>query len=304
MTEAACSDPIHVVCAADANYGPFAGITMSSVLNTNPPGTIHLHLICDGVRQTDLDRFRQMAREFNCCFSSYDASTILDKVPGVPRKIHHYTRTAYARLFVPNLFPTTVARVLYLDGDIICRSDLRSLWTIGDTVEVVGAVRDLWIDQDWEHKEHLGIPRDIPYVNSGVLLINVEGWRRRDVVQRIVQFLSKPNTTKHADQDAINAVLWNEITELPSRWNCLVSSSTCAANTVHFSEAANLHFCGGFKPWHLGYSFLVGTQATAFRKAKAASPWRWMPPDLQVGRIKRKTRQLLNRLPLRRPATH
>jgi lipopolysaccharide biosynthesis glycosyltransferase len=64
---------------------------------------------------------------------------------------------------------------------------------------------------------------------------------------------------------------------------------------VKFERAANLHFCGGFKPWHLGYGMMVGTQSAAFRDAKAASPWRWMLADMQFGRLKKKTRQLMDR---------
>lgn len=292
--------PIHVVCAADANYGPFAGITMSSILNENPVGAIHLHLFSDGVTSTDLDRFKHMARRFGGAFSVYDIGQRLDAIPELPKQIHHYTRTTYGRLFFPDFLPKTVRKAIYLDCDIVCRSDLRKLWTLGNNIELLGAVRDPWVDLDFEHKHNLRIPRDALYFNAGVLFINVENWRDSKVGERLIEFLSAPPKTKHADQDAINGVLWKEITEIPGEWNCIVSPPTSQQGQALLENAAILHFCGGFKPWYLGYGLLVGTEAAAFRKAKAASPWRWMLPDFQVRRIKRKAKQLIHNRPTRK----
>jgi lipopolysaccharide biosynthesis glycosyltransferase len=289
------AEPIHVICAADANYGPYAGITMSSVLNRNPNEVINLHLFSDGIRPRDLNQFEKMASRFGAELAVYDVKQRLDAIPSLPKKIHHYTRTTYARLFFPDFLPAEVPRALYLDCDIICVSELRGLWSLGERVTLLGAVRDPWVDPDQEHKINLGIPSDRPYFNAGMLLINVEAWRRGKMGDRLIDFLTRPIKTKHADQDVLNGALWSEVVELPECWNTLVSLPGAEGTQAKFGRAANLHFCGGFKPWHLGYSMMVGTQSAVFRNAKAASPWRWMLADMQFGRLKKKTRQLIDR---------
>jgi lipopolysaccharide biosynthesis glycosyltransferase len=286
---------IHVLCAADAAYGPYAGITMSSVLQSNPGERIHLHLLSDGVRPVDIKQFQTMADRVGAKFSSYEVAPVLDAIPELPRRMHHYTRATFARLFFAKCLALDVRRVMYLDCDMVCVGRLRPLWDAAATIGLVAAARDEWVNTDLEHKRYLGIPIEQTYFNAGMLVINVDAWREREVDKQLLAFLTGPIKTKHADQDALNGVLWREITEVPSKWNTLVSQPEGADLNQLFATATVLHYCGAFKPWHLGYGLLVRTQSAAFRRAKARSPWRWMAPDPQFARLKRKGTQFLGR---------
>jgi lipopolysaccharide biosynthesis glycosyltransferase len=288
-------DTLHVLCAADANYGPYAGIMMHSVLRSNVGEPIHLHLLSDGVRSRDLDRMAQMAQRVGADFSNHDIAKILDGIGNLRREINHYTRTAYGRLFFPEFAPAEVRRALYFDCDMVCISSLRDLWAAGDQIHLLGAARDPWVEQDIELKRELGMRPDSPYFNSGMLLINMESWRQEGVSERVRAFLSAPPKTKHADQDVINAVLKNEISELPSRWNTLVEAPSGPLSAAELNGSAILHFCGGLKPWHAGYRLMGLPGAAHFKQAKQTSPWRWTMPDLHTGRVRRKIRRLLRK---------
>jgi lipopolysaccharide biosynthesis glycosyltransferase len=289
------NDTMHAICAADVNYGPYAGVTFWSIIEANKGESIHLHLFSDGVAQRDIARMKTMAHEAGVQFSWYDIKEKLDAVPGLPKKINHYTRMAYGKLLLPDFLPADIQKAIYLDCDIICVSSWRDLWTESEGVTLLGAVRDPWADLDRLHKIDLGIPAEAAYYNAGVLLINVKAWRQGNVGNRLLEYFSRLKRTKHADQDILNATLWNEITELPGKWNVLISSPNPEEVPRVSKTAANLHFCGGFKPWHFGYSALVGTGAAAFRHAKRTSPWKWKLPDFQVNRIQRKLSQRVNR---------
>jgi len=283
-------DRIHVVCIADKRYGPYAGITLCSVLASNKNQHIHVHLFSDGIARRDIDRTERMARHFNSDFSVYNIQEKLEDIPGLPRSIHHYTRATFGRLFLPEFLSTEIKQAIYLDSDIICIASLHDLWTLGQGIKLLGAVRDIYADEDREHKIALGMPADHAYYNAGMLVINVEEWRRQNVGERILHFLSQQLKTKHGDQDVINAVFWEEITELPRRWNVLATSPNPDELFAQLADAANIHYAGAFKPWHFGYALCGRAGAGAFRHAKAASPWRWMLPDLHFARIKRKIR--------------
>src|SRR5580698_1786907 len=122
------SDRIHVICAADARYGAYAGIMFSSILRCCKRGSIHCHLLDDGVRQDDLDRMVRMSRDAAAGFDRYDIQEMLDRYPAVLRRMAHYTRAAFGRLFISEFLPDTVQRVIYFDCDVICVSDLQDLW--------------------------------------------------------------------------------------------------------------------------------------------------------------------------------
>lgn len=290
------NNTMHIVCAADADYGAYAGITLSSVLNANAGERIHLHLFSDGVNATDVTRMARMARREGAQFSTYDIKQKLEGPLKLPRCIAAYhSRTMYSRLFVSNLLPQEISRAIYLDCDVICVENSRELWTFGEAVALLAAVRDVWVDKRQDHKASLGMPVESTYYNSGVLLINVEAWRRNKVGELLLDFLSQKETFDYADQDIINGVLWRETEELPRRWNVGITSPIPGDALAQLKTAANIHFWGGVKPWHFGYRVLIGTGAESYRKAKAASPWRWRLPDFHLGKLRRKIREALPR---------
>jgi lipopolysaccharide biosynthesis glycosyltransferase len=285
----------HVTCAADANYGPYAGIAMSSFLKNNPDRHTHLHLLSDGIKARDLAKFEKLAVRFGSELSIYDIGKELDRIPNLPRRVHHLSRTMFARLLFPELLSPNIDCALYLDCDVVCVSRLKEFHRLSKTIDLIGGVRDPWIDADTKHKRLLGMAPENAYINSGVLLVNVGAWCREGVTEKLIHFLAGPTRTPDGlpllDQDVINGVLWERITELPEDWNTLVSHPASHELEERFSRAANLHFCGGFKPWHLGYGLARGTQLTAYKRAKFHSPWRWTLADMQFGRMKKWIRQ-------------
>lgn len=285
------SDCIHVVCAADANYAPYAGIALSSVLGANRADEIHLHVLSDGIKPKDITRMSRMACRAGARFSSYDIEQVLQSSLGLSDQVSYYSRTAYGRLFLGDLLPRDIRRVIYLDCDVVCVSSLRELWQRGEGLKLMAAVRDVWVDRDSKHKLSMGIPTDRAYYNTGVLVINVEAWRNGNVGQRLIGFIRERRKARYVDQDAINSLLGAEITELPRQWNAMVTSPIPGDADAQMKHAAIIHFFGGFKPWHFGYRLRMGTGAAAFRRAKAVSPWRWRLPDFHIARFRRRLRR-------------
>ena len=76
-------------------------------------------------------------------------------------------------------------------------------------------------------KRLLKLPAEAAYFNSGVLLINLDGWRSRDLGREILDWIAaNPDKITLADQDAINAVLWQAITPLPDCWNLQIGDTS------------------------------------------------------------------------------
>ncbi len=218
MPAADPSDPIHLLCAADARYGGYAGIMLASVLRANPGETFDIHLLSDGMRARDRRKLAALVARAGSRLAVYDVAT---RLAGYSDGVgNHLSRTAYARLLIADLLPASLSRILYLDCDIICTGALRPLWQLGEEAEAIpllGAVPDRTAER-W--KARLGLPADAVYFNSGVLLINLAAWRKGDIAGQIIAWMSaNPDKLALADQDAINACLCGMITPLSDCWN-------------------------------------------------------------------------------------
>ena len=66
----------------------------------------------------------------------------------------------------------------------------------------------------------LGIAPGHRYVNSGVLVLDLARWRREGIADRILAYVAEHgDRLAYHDQDALNAVLQDEIAPVGQRWN-------------------------------------------------------------------------------------
>ena len=278
-----CGEPIHLLLAADANYGAYAGITLASVLAANPRQSFTVHLFSNRIKRGDLRKLGAMLRRAGSSLSVYDVSGRLAANRPPPAR-GHLTATAHARLAMGELLPTTVHRIIYLDCDVICTGALRPLWEIGQTVPVLAAVLDRAGD-GW--KALLGVPPEAPYFNSGVLVVNLDAWRRRDLGRVLADWISaNPAKASLADQDAINACLSGEITPLPDCWNLQIGKDSGPLPPERLKNAVLLHYTGEHKPWRFRFD---GLGAEIFLRTKRRSPWRFALPTFRLSYRLRKS---------------
>lgn len=168
----------------------------------------------------------------------------------------YLTRAAFGRLIAPQLRPDA-HRVVYLDADVLVRGDIRELFELGLGSAVFAAAPDTGFplirnSMPWLDAGRFG-EASRPYVNSGVLVIHCDRWRERDVAQRVISFVDEfSHRISYGDQDAINAVIGDEVEVLPHEWNYQVGAqaelrrqgvprpATARPRAVHFV---------GVKPW-------------------------------------------------------
>ena len=170
--------------------------------------------------------------------------------------------TAYYRLFLAEVIPDSVERVIFLDADILVAGDLVELWNSPFEGHVLQAVPDAYAGL--LHIPRLrrdGVPfqSGAPYFNAGVLLIDMNRWREQQVGQKASALLWKYGSRLPGrDQDALNCVLAGRWKVLPPRWNfhelphmlfCWdVSLYSLGELRQAFENPSLIHFVGG-KPW-------------------------------------------------------
>lgn len=243
-------DIMHIVYCGDAAYVPMIGISMTSVVWNNLDSRIVFHLLVDDLRQRDAVRLQAFGRLYRNV-----AGIRVHRIDGgrpemkVFRQLDSsYPESVNYRLLLPELLEDTVERVLYLDGDVICRGSIRTLWETNMGEALVAGVRD---PLEQMHFQRVG---GKVYVNTGVLLMDLAGWRRANILEKVLDFYRQSGYLGYPDQDAINVTCRGYVLDLPSHWNYPVSCNfTVKGRRNDIAPEARLcHFLGPVtKPWNV-----------------------------------------------------
>lgn len=304
------TDTINILCCTDDNYAPYYGIMLTSLLENAKGADLHIFVLTERLSRVTEQLYYLMARTYGASLSIITVDD--DRLVNCPvRAGDHISIAAYFRLLAPILIPVKVSKLLYLDGDIIVADNILDLWSIDLAGFAIGAVTDESSYLDAPYKR-LSYPKTEGYVNSGVLLMNLDYWRTHHVTERLMDCIEKQgDILAFHDQDAINIVLHKELKLLHPRYN-LQNGFLQEHHVRHFTpqlqeeirEAIEkpciIHFGGKGKPWHRReqHPFL-----SYFHHYKKISLWHDLPLSgekslyLDFHFVLRKIKQALGFLP-------
>ncbi|MFM7236221.1 MAG: glycosyltransferase family 8 protein [Cyanobium sp.] len=269
-----------IVCATDGNYLPHCVAMLQSLKAHHPVEELRVNLIFDSV---DLDI---LLKAVGFLFEQFTSFNLLradaELVAGFPFDGHASAAT-YFRLLLPDLLPSNVSRVIFIDSDAIVMADLQELWQLPLEGKALAAVPDHWIscrDHGYVHGE---------YFNAGIMLIDLEVWRKKDVLGLGRAFAeANPHRLRHWDQDVLNAVFAGQWKTIGERWNAcphlfgllptfsLDPENLTASEQLAISGPAIVHFAGPgpVKPWNARSTHPLKSHYLA---AKALTPWSATP---------------------------
>lgn len=169
----------------------------------------------------------------------------------------HFHRAAWYRVLLPELLPQN-KRALYLDADTIVRRSLVPLWeTALDGAPFAAATNPLYPFMPNWPRERLGVPEARRYINTGVLLLDLETMRRDAVVAAVRAYARKHPENTCPEQDALSALYHAQLKLLHPQWNVQnavfeLSNKHLPLTTEECESARNdpsiVHFIA-FKPW-------------------------------------------------------
>lgn len=119
---------------------------------------------------------------------------------------------AYCRFIVPYILQDiNISKVLYLDVDMLCVSDLKSLLEKEFEHKIAYVTRDFTSNSKFwrQYCNEIGMINN-NYFNSGMMLINVLLYTREDIGQKALA-LAKEKDYKYMDQDVLNILLENKV---------------------------------------------------------------------------------------------
>lgn len=265
-------EKINVLFASDNNYVPFLLISIVSLLeNEHNFKNVHIFVLDDEISIENIESIRKLVNSYDAMVSFIKTKNIekMDfNVLSLERNFTMSSFTTYSRLFISNLLPDDVDKILYMDCDSIILNSLKDLWCEDISNYYCAAVLDC---TNTSLKEALGIPRDDFHFNAGVLLINLKKWREDNVEEKFVKFLiDNQNRYYQHDQGVINSVFKNQIKIVEPKYNlqsCFqfleygLAKKFSGMETEYYSKEIVtdsqenpifLHFCGlnYFRPWY------------------------------------------------------
>jgi len=173
----------------------------------------------------------------------------------------------YSRLFLPELLPPETPRAIWLDADVVLQADCGELWRAPFHDQALLAVQDLvipYVSSRYGVADHqrLGLAPEAKYFNAGVMVVNLDWWRRQGVTGRVLDHLRQARDRVYFyDQEGLNAVLCGQWGELDPRWNQIAGVAGRRFLRVRhlspekYREVVErpwlVHFAGSWKPWNL-----------------------------------------------------
>ena len=208
---------IHIACCSNEKLAPMFGVVVTSVGINVTSDDVMMYLLHNGLKDSTVKRLQKIANRYNVGLKFLEIDLGILKDCPTNTKLHYANVMTYARFLLPSML-ANLDKVIYLDCDLVVCKDLKSLWET-DVNDIAVAMAP---DYNYNNEETLGrLGGHVSnYLNSGVIVMNLDYWRKHDVQNRLLSYIiDKGKELIYNDQDALNVILDDERKQLSARYN-------------------------------------------------------------------------------------
>ncbi len=243
-------ETIPVFFSVDDAYAPFLAVALhSAVQNASPDRRYAAIILHQGLSEENQRRLADLATaEFTVKFvpMGEGLEAITDQM-GHRLRCDYFTLTIYFRLLIPRMFPQ-YDKGIYIDSDVVVQGDLADLFDTDLGDNYLGACNDLSVMEVpplcTYIEEAVGVHRR-EYINSGVLLMNLEALRRAELDRHFLSLLTAYGVECIApDQDYLNALCNGRIHYLEADWDAMPNPAR-----PPLKQPRLIHYNLFSKPW-------------------------------------------------------
>lgn len=209
---------MNIVIASGESYSKLAITTIKSLLMTNTDvDEIVIYYISDNVSDNSKIDLSALVSEYGRKIVHIDMPEYLYGFSGS----HRNGQIVFSYCFLQDILPEYVDKVLLLEADQIVTGSLAELYNTDLKGCYIAAADDL---QSSVYKKKIGMKKDSPYVNCGVILYNLKKWRDDNISKTIMKHLKSQRHMFFYDvQDVINYTVEGAVKVLPPKYNCTTS---------------------------------------------------------------------------------
>lgn len=242
---------IPIFFTIDDKFAPFLSVAIKSMLdNANPDNFYNIHVIHNDLTKENMAKLESLQTKN----SKIIFSEMVNKLECIEDRVENKLRTdtftlsIFFRIFIPEMFPE-YDKALYIDADTCIVKDISELYNIDLEGNLIGACIDKSIVGLKPIEEYFtkGVGVDYRnYVNSGILLLNMQELRKRKMADYFLYLFNKYHFENvDPDQSYINAMCKGSIKFIDNIWDVMPTS-----NGSLVENPGIIHYNLFLKPWH------------------------------------------------------
>lgn len=257
---------IALVLSSSDYYVPYLTTMIKSIiLHSSVQNNYDIVVLESEITEINKSIIKEMCKDYNNI--SIRFYNVVRKMQGLNLKAGgHISVETYYRLLIPEIF-INYTKVLFLDSDMTAHYDVAELYKEDVSDYMVAATYDQCIAAFYNGsdksfmpycKSVLKLSDPYSYFQAGVMVMNLERFRKKYTTQEILEFASSRQFT-YVDQDILNSLCRNEVKHIDLSWNVFPDfgdyKTTYMPNFLYeaYKKARKnpkiCHHTGPIKPW-------------------------------------------------------
>lgn len=280
---------VNVLYQFNEAYVVFAGVSMTSLYENNKDiDDLNTYILAENVSEESKRELIENAKRYGRKLVFFETEKLVDymKQVGIPPYRNSYATNM--KMFIPQFLDESIERLLYIDSDTVIERSIKAFYEM----DMQGKPIAMGLDSlGGRHKLYIGLNETDDYYNAGIILYDMEQWRKQQCTEKIVYHVKHVRAHYMSpDQDLLNVVLKNNICRFDLRHNLQPHHMVYSIKQIkRFFEQENYYsdkevkdavanpviihtfrFLGEF-PWHLDN---VHPAKTMFDKYLEKSQWK------------------------------
>ena len=258
------ADRIHVVMTLDANYlrGTIAAL-LSILQHSTCPENIDFHFLWSHFESDIFSSINSTFPFLNFKVYRFDSNRVRGKISKSIRRALDQPLN-YARIYLGDILPADVRRVIYLDSDLVMVDDIAKLWGVELGDKVLAAPEychanftNYFTSAFWSDRALARTfdGRKPCYFNTGVMVVDVEKWREGGYTKKVEEWMAvqkKKRIYQLGSLPPFLLVLAGNMQPVHHRWNqhgLGGDNLEGRCRSLHPGPISLLHWSGKGKPW-------------------------------------------------------
>ena len=259
---------MNILVTLDKGYLLQLSVMLKSLLLHNPDVIIDVYVLHQSLNESN---FMEVTRSVNEeRLNIYPVLISDEEISEFPTS-KRYPKEMYFRLFSSVYLPQHLNRILYLDPDIIIINSLEKLYNSSFDSYYFMACSHVFKSGQTFNGLRLKIDKEIPYFNSGVILMNLDSMRKHIDALKIKKYIQlNKKRLLLPDQDVFSALygkntklLDSLVYNLSDRYKLLYefkqgkNSNKITLDWIE-KNTVIIHYCSRNKPWKPRYHGKLG----------------------------------------------
>lgn len=205
---------MRIVLASDENYIPYIYVSLLTLFQSNTLEDYEITYIYQNVSEDKLNYLKELGEKYKKDIDNREfiMPHEYDALPAYAN-----SKTTYAKFLFASMFPED-DKVIYLDPDTIILNSLDPLLKLDLGLDLIAGVTECLPSY---HKEASNMGKTDQYINGGVVVCNLNQWRKENFEKKALKRLTDTHLNLNYDQGILNELCSGRIRIISPKYNVL-----------------------------------------------------------------------------------